>query len=258
MAVQVPYSQHRELVDAFFDGELVGEEHERMAAHLGSCALCKAALEDLQSLSGQLAKTLPEVAPPGLAGRIRADIAAAAEGQAGPVMRAWLSEWTAKVAAVAAACLLTAALTWGVLTRIDATAQLERDALSAHLRSLMQDSLVQIASSDRHVVKPWFAGRVDFAPTVSDLAAQGFPLIGARLDYVGDRRVGTLVYKRRNHFVSIFMWAATAGESDTPAAGISSHSRNGHNMLTWTKDRVQYWAISDLNREELEELQRLL
>ena len=122
----------------------------------------------------------------------------------------------------------------------------------------MQDSLVQIASSDRHVVKPWFAGRVDFAPTVTDLAAQGFPLIGARLDYVGDRRVGALVYKRRNHIVSVFMWAASTDEPATPTTEASYHNRNGHNMLTWTKDRVLYWAVSDLNREELEELQRLL
>jgi anti-sigma factor RsiW len=156
------------------------------------------------------------------------------------------------------ACLLTAVLTWSAVTKSNATAELEHDALAAHLRSLMQDNLVQIASSDRHVVKPWFVGRVDFAPAVQELTTQGFPLVGARLDYVGKRRVGTLVYKRRNHIVNIFMWAASTGELGTSMTEVSYRNRNGHNMLTWSKNGVLYLAVSDLNRAELEQLQRLL
>ena len=126
--------------------------------------------------------------------------------------------------------------------------------LSAHVRSLLQDTPVQIASSDRHTVKPWFTGRVDFAPDVKDLAAEGFPLVGARLDYVDGRRVGALVYKRRLHTINVFMWPSASREDTAPRLVV----RNGYNALTWSRNGITQWAISDLNAGELRELQSLL
>ena len=103
-------------------------------------------------------------------------------------------------------------------------------------------------------VKPWFTGRVDFAPEVKDLTAEGFPLLGGRLDYVGERRVGALVYRRNGHVVTVFMWPV----GTTARAAPQSLVQKGYNLLTWSKDGVAFWAVSDLNAGELRQLQSLL
>ncbi len=131
---------------------------------------------------------------------------------------------------------------------------MQQEIITAHIRSLLQDGPIQVASSDSHTVKPWFAGRVDFAPEVKDLTAEGFPLMGGRLDYVHGRRVGGLVYKRRLHTINVFMWRAPGGDDAAPSAT----TRNGYNFLTWTKAGVIYWAVSDLDGAELKRLQELL
>ena len=133
-------------------------------------------------------------------------------------------------------------------------AGLEREVVAAHVRSLLQERSIQIASSDSHTVKPWFAGRVDFAPAVKDLTAQGFPLSGGRLDVIGDHRVAVLVYMRRQHAINVFMWPATGLEDAGPKLVVLL----GYNVLTWTAGGLGYWAVSDLNAAELKELQKLL
>ena len=140
------------------------------------------------------------------------------------------------------------------MSRMDSTALLERDVLAAHVRSLLQDSPTQVASSEAHTVKPWFAGRLEFAPSVKDLAAEGFPLAGARLDYIGERRVAALVYRRRLHVVNVFVWPAADAADSTPRA----LTLRGYNLLTWSRGGIAYWAISDLNMAELQRLQALL
>jgi anti-sigma factor RsiW len=133
-------------------------------------------------------------------------------------------------------------------------AALEHDVLSAHVRALLQESPVQVAASDQHAVKPWFAGRVDFAPEVKDLTGEGFPLVGGRLDYIGGRRVGALVYKRRLHTIDVFMWPEKGGDEASPRLV----TLQGYNVLTWHRKDLTFWAISDLNAGELRELQSLL
>src|SRR6185369_1665767 len=125
-------------------------------------------------------------------------------------------------------------------SRMDSTALLERDVLAAHVRSLLQDSPTQVASSEAHTVKPWFAGRLDFAPAVHDLAADGFPLAGARLDYIGERRVAALVYRRRLHSISVFLWPSADGSEGAPRERI----HRGYNIVAWTKGGIAYWAVS--------------
>jgi anti-sigma factor RsiW len=156
--------------------------------------------------------------------------------------------------ALAAACLVSVLSTWWVMDHANRTTLFEREVLNAHLRSLLQDSPVQVASSDQHTVRPWFAGRADFAPAVKNLAAEGFSLVGGRLDYVADRRVSALVYKRRLHVINVFLWPS--GATADSAARISI--RNGYNLVSWSQNGVTYWAVSDLNAEELRALQGLL
>ena len=165
-----------------------------------------------------------------------------------------LRRWLGRVAALLVLCALIVAAAVHMMSRMDSTALLERDVLAAHVRSLLQDSPTQVASSEAHTVRPWFAGRLEFAPTVKDLAAEGFPLAGARLDYIGERRVAALVYRRRLHVVNVFVWPAADAADSTPRA----RDLRGYNLLTWSRGGIAYWAISDLNMAELQQLQALL
>jgi anti-sigma factor RsiW len=122
------------------------------------------------------------------------------------------------------------------------------EVLASHVRSAQLEShLVDIPSSDRHTVKPWFSGKLDFSPPIKDLAAESFPLVGGRLDYLGNRSVAVLVYRRHKHVIDLFIRPAVAGSSPT----IRRQHRSGYNILAWTQDAMSFWAISDLNEKEL-------
>ena len=133
-----------------------------------------------------------------------------------------------------------------------ATGYVSHDVLAAHVRSLLQDNAVQIASLDTHTVKPWFAGRLEFSPVVKDLSTEGFQLVGGRLDYVDRQRVAALVYGRRLHQISVFAWPSGGRSAAAYSAKI-----DGYNLLGWSKAGMTYWAVSDLNEGELRELQAL-
>jgi anti-sigma factor RsiW len=211
---------------------------------------------DIKRTSKAIAELGREPAPAALASRMRSRLASAAEEEIGkPLVSRRLPSrvWRGAVT-LAACCALSVLLTWWVLTSIQQTAQLEQQVLAAHIRSLLQDSPIQVASSDSHTVKPWFAGRVNFAPDVKDLTAEGFPLLGGRLDYVDDRRVGALVYRRRMHVVNVFIWRAPGNKEVAPTFA----TKYGYNLLTWTRGGVTYWAVSDLDAGELKRLQSLL
>jgi anti-sigma factor RsiW len=111
-----------------------------------------------------------------------------------------------------------------------------------------------VPSTVQHTVKPWFDGKIDFAPTVTDLATSGFPLIGGRLDYIHNRAVAALVYKRHQHIINLFSWPATTTGDVKPAA--SQH--NGYNLLTWTRDGMIGVAVSDVNPTELQQFAQAL
>jgi len=115
-----------------------------------------------------------------------------------------------------------------------------------HVRSLIGDHLTDVRSTDQHTVKPWFAGKIDFAPRVVDLATQGFPLIGGRVDYIRGHTAAALVYGRRRHFVNVFIWPAGSGD-----AGDSSREYNGYSLLHWVNYGLSYWAVSDASPADL-------
>jgi anti-sigma factor RsiW len=248
----------RNLINPFVDAELGGESRKAVAAHIEACADCAALVTDIQHMSKAIAEVGRELAPKSLALRVRCTLASALEEQGRAKKR--LVRWRApsgivrQAGMLAASCVLSVLLTWWFMTSTGQANRLEQELLTAHVRSLLQDSPIQVASSDTHTVKPWFAGRVDFAPDVKDLTAEGFPLLGGRLDYVGERQVGALVYRRRLHFVNVFMWTAP-GLDDVPP---KLRTKSGYNLLSWSKTGVTYWAISDLDAHELERLQSLL
>ena len=247
----------RDLLGAFVDGELTGDERRDVADHVQSCATCARDAADLQRQSRQI-MTVREAAPGSLAMRVRAALAeATAETPAAPAAsraRPWAATAWRQASALAAACLVSSLITWSVMTWSTAAPVIEADVVSAHIRSLLQDSPIQVASADTHTVKPWFTGRLEFSPDVRDFAAQGFPLAGGRVDYVGGRRVGALVYRRNLHVVNVFVWPS-AGMELIP---VQRDVQKGYNIVHWNKDGMTYWAISDTNLDELSKLQSLL
>ena len=255
----------RELLSPYLDGELSAEERRAVAAHLGECHSCSAQLSDFRRVGQTLAEAGREPAPKALTARVRGNLAHAAHVEPTPTTaliskppRAGASSvrrgLLRQAAVIAAACVLSAVATWWATSSLGQQQGLEQDVLAAHVRSLLQDSPIQVASSDAHTVKPWFAGRIDFSPEVKDLASEGFPLVGGRLDYVGGRRVGAVVYKRRLHVVNVFMWPSASAGDVAPRL----MTRNGYNLLTWSRGGVDYWAASDLNAGDLAQLQALL
>ncbi len=269
------------LISAFVDGELSSDAASRVAAHLDACGGCRAVKDDYEVLAQDLRRRAPRPASPALRARVLAGLAAEPREGAGaalprqdaaatslrgeparakdarqvPLKSTLLSaaHWR-RVAAACALCIASSAATYVATTRLDRARDLRDELTAAHVRSLLQDNPMQVASSDSHTVRPWFAGRVEFAPNVKDLSAQGYPLQGARLDLVAGRRTAVAVYKRDKHWINIYMWPSAAAES--LPGGL--FTRAGYNLLTWTRDGVLYCAVSDLNMTDLRELARLL
>lgn len=248
------------MIGAYLDQELDPASRREVAAHLASCAACTALADEVQGIGRQVAALGRERAPGQLVIAVRDRLADAAASQPRRPIRfaavegTPLRRWLGRAAALLLACGLASAATVLLVSRMDSTAMLERDVVAAHVRSLLQESPTQIASSETHTVKPWFAGRLDFAPGVRDLASEGFPLAGARLDYIGDRRVAALVYRRRLHVVNVFVWPTADAADSAPRELV----HRGYNLLSWSKGGIAYWAISDLNMGELRQLQAQL
>ena len=243
----------RELVSAFIDGEVAGDRQHAVAMHVATCPVCMALADDYRRIGQQLGAGY-QPAPAGLVDKIKIRLIAA---DAVPARHTWRPDWrrwAGQAAVVLLATGLSALVTWQLAQPSAQNAGLERDVVAAHVRSLLQENPTQIASSDRHEVKPWFSGRVDFAPAVKDLAAEGYPLAGGRLDLIDGRRIAVVVYKRRQHVINVFMWPSAGFDSTGPRVA----ALKGYNALTWTSGSMTYWAVSDLNAAELSELQKLL
>jgi mycothiol system anti-sigma-R factor len=245
----------RTMIHGYLDGELDAVRAAEFERHLEQCPECVTALESQESLRSSLQRAeLYEKAPAELRQRVLSSLRPAA----GPIpfvaprRRAAVAQWLA----IAAVLLLLLYSGWrlfpGLGQKNDQTA-LAAQIVDAHLRSLEPGHLTDVISTDQHTVKPWFDGKLDFAPPVQDFAADGFPLTGGRLDVVGGRTVAALVYGRRKHFVNVFIWP-----SSNPDAAPSTGAQQGYHWITWQKNGMAYWAVSDTAAADLDELQRLL
>jgi anti-sigma factor RsiW len=245
----------QQLISASIDGEVSNASADELREHTAACAACAGVQVDFRRLSQQLRSAGREILPARLESRVRLALSnAAGEQRASAPSAPRARPWLRQLAAIAAVCLIAVFSTFVATRHFDGETRIEHDVLSAHLRSLLQDKPIQVASGDPHSVKPWFNGRVEFSPEVKDPSAEGFPLVGARLDYIDGRRVAALVYKRRDHVVNVFVWPSNNPNDAAPRL----RSVNGINLLTWRHSGLIYWAASDLNGTELQQLHALL
>jgi len=235
---------------AYLDGELDGARSAEFNQHLRTCAICAAALREEEKLRRAIEESrLYSRAPAGLKLRIEESLPGSrAKRNVGLGWWRWL--------AVAAAILLAATLTWRQLGLTEKRSHSEvavAAAVDAHLRSLEPGHLVDVESTDQHTVKPWFDGKLDFAPPVHDFAANDFPLLGGRLDVVNGRTVAALVYGRRKHFISVFVERAARDSSWNGSGEVQ-----GYHWTGWENDGFRFCAVSDVSASDLDQLKELL
>jgi anti-sigma factor RsiW len=244
--------QIQKLIHAYHDGELDITATVQIDEHLADCPRCSEFLQSLSKLSAVLRNdALRFQTPPVLRQRIHAAIAQAAKAEDDVASRgSWFHRPGWAVAAAVAVVALIFALQ---VLRHRADDRMIAEITSSHVRSLMATHLMDIASTDQHTVKPWFVGKLDFAPPVKDLRAAGFPLIGGRLDFVDSRAVAALVYGRQKHVINLFVWPAKSVQGAAPHAAES----NGYHLVRWSNLEMSFWAVSDLNEKELLEFVNL-
>jgi anti-sigma factor RsiW len=243
----------RALLPAHVDRELGTGDAEALDEHLRSCADCRAQQAALQSVRAAVSVHATRFrAPAELSDRIGDALSSAAPRSGRANSRFWQGAGIGAAATAALAMVVGIGLALTQPSRDDLLAD---EAVANHVRSLQGGHVVDVASSDQHTVKPWFSGKLTYAAPVLDLTAEGFPLVGGRLDYFDNRPVAALVYRHRLHTINVFVQPAKAGV--TSAAGRAFH-RQGFAIERWTKDGMDFWAVSDADAATLSQLRALL
>jgi len=260
-------AEMRLLVQADVDGELSPRDAAGVAAHLEYCPSCATLQAQLLSLSERMRQQVPyHKAPAELLAAVKARIAAQAPSagttaaeptpqQANDNRVSWWRRFPrpqlGPVVPFGGGFALAACLALVFLW--PSTGSLSEAVVSDHIRALQPGHLMDVVSTDQHTVKPWFDGRLDFAPPVKDFKAEGFPLAGGRLDYLAGKPAAALIYHRRQHLIDLYVWPDGSPLDRDPTAG----SRSGYNFLHWTQDGMSFWAVSDLGADELADFVKL-
>lgn len=237
------------LLDAYIDGELDLIRSLEFERHLDECIRCRTLRDQYEEVRRSLrTNSLYFQAPAALEERIRVELRGTGERKTRALIPKPVPVGL-RIFAVAAILLTLAVFSVAfvkVLRRPSASEILAQQVVSSHIRSLMANHLTDVFSTDQHTVKPWFSGKLDFAPIVKDLSPKGFPLTGGRLDYLDGRPVAALVYKRHQHIINLFIWPSSQSDSGPQAIVM-----RGYNLVRWTQSHMAYWAVSDLNAHEL-------
>jgi anti-sigma factor RsiW len=228
-----------ELLTAYIDDELDLATALRIEQHLSGCPECRRQVAAAGAINAALSQPgVAYAAPPVLRQRLKTVIRSETPGQ--PSGRAWRRPALAGLAAAIVLAIGAALL----FQQHDARSSQLAVLLDAHLRSLQADHLLDVESTDRHTVAPWFSGKLNFAPPVVDLSAEGYPLVGGRLEYLQQRPVAALVYHRNKHIINVLIEPGPT----TPAV----ESRQGYHLIRFACRGMTCWAVSDLNLEDLQ------
>ena len=242
------------LIDGYIDGELDLIRNLEIEQHLQECSTCAQIYKNRQTLRAAIQTgALYQNAPASLQKRLQSSLRQ--QYQPRPLLRLT----PLRLLSAAAALLVAVIIAWSLISSLSAPSvneSLVQSVLSSHIRSLMVNHLVDVASTDQHTVKPWFDGKLDYSPPVIDLAQQGFPLVGGRLDYLNNRPVAALVYKRGKHYINLFIWPANSAPASQ--ANTTTLTRQGYHLITWTRSGMTYWAVSDLEEDQLQQFVQLI
>lgn len=253
----MPCAETQLRLEAYFDGELDAIAAADMERHIGECAQCRAELEDLEKLRRSLRRDLGfDRASP----ELHARVAAALDREAAPERRQARVGGRARMAApgfwrgviAGMGGLAAAASAMFFLGSPVAVNPLFNDLVNAHVRSLMPAHLIDVESTDRHTVKPWFAGHADVSPAVFDFTDQGYRLVGGRADYFDRQRAAVVVYQHGAHIINVFSWA------DEHESLPRDTTRSGWHLAFWRTGNLNYCAVSDAGWEELAKLESLI
>jgi anti-sigma factor RsiW len=231
------------ILHALIDGELDAGHARDVETHVAGCPRCAASLAAYRQMSQAIAQAdLRYTAPASLRRRIEASLP---KPRPAPSRRNVLRGFAmgSAVSALAATGLVA------IVLRNDDQQRIMSEVVSAHLRSLQAGHLTDVISTDQHTVKPWFNGRLDVSPPVIDLTAQGFTLVGGRLDYVDARAIGAVVYRRRQHVINLFV----AQTPNIERRAAKTETVQGFNIRHWSERGLNFWAISDIGADELAE-----
>jgi anti-sigma factor RsiW len=231
------------LVQAEFDGEIDAADAVRAMSHRQECAICRAAYADLEAARHLMRDDAPRYrAPDSLRRALAAGLATRT-----PAIPRKSTLWR-EGGIFAAGMAIAAAITLMIVTpeQHDMLDQI----VAGHVRALQPGHLQDVVSTDQHTVKPWFDGKLDFAPPVKDLATDSFPLLGGRLDYLDERTVAALVYRHDKHVIDLFIWPENGSAAPQNAA------HHGYNAVHWRENGMNLWAVSDLEDAELQEFVR--
>jgi|SRR5579883_103031 len=221
-------------MDGYLDRELDLVRSLELERHMHGCAACSELYKSRIALgTGSLRYQAPA--------SLRKSVLAKLDGAGSKGRPRWI------FGGVGGAIAAAAAIVAFVLLVRPNSSNVERAVVDSHIRSLMAGHLTDVVSTDQHTVKPWFAGRVDFSPQVQDFAAQGFPLVGGRIDYFDDHPVAVVVYQRNKHTINVFSWPSPMNE---PRRVLRDR---GYNIIQFARDGTEFWVVSDLNAEELQQ-----
>jgi anti-sigma factor RsiW len=238
------------MIQSSFDGELDAIHSLQVETHLATCPSCAGQIDRLRAMKETIGrKDVSWRAPTHVRAQVMEALVQAADRrepqraveEKGPsasvaaIIRQWL--FVPSLAVLAASLFL-------VFGPLQIRSSLEDEIVASHIRSTLVNHLTDVQTSDRHTVKPWFNGKIDFAPPVADLAAQGFPLVGGRVDYVGGRVVAALVYRRHGHVINLFVWPSSG-----PVA--RSTARDGYTLESWTSNGLTFVAVSDTGADDM-------
>jgi anti-sigma factor (TIGR02949 family) len=238
----------RPRLDAYVDGELDETERVLFNDHLADCPECGPEAAALERLRAEIRHQAPAYrAPSALRSQIRTALRREAAASARSAMAA--PGWLAYAASILIAVAVGSAGTW-LISGERQQDTIADEIIDSHLRSLLGDHLTDVASSDRHTVKPWFAGRTELSPPGVDLAAQGFPLVGGRLDLIQGKPVPALVYRAGKHVINVFVLPASDGDH------AETVTRRGYTLRHWRQGDLGYWAVSDAGSDEFANFER--